>query len=174
MSIIKSLKKNIEKLRFRFKAAEYMRVSYLDPRSVVLITSRYEDKDNVMPIDWHIPLSYSPKLYGISLEKKNYSYELIMKSNVFAVNFMGSEFEKQILETGRMSGSGTDKYELTGLKKINGKTLNVPVLEDSLGYIECKVKQTVEAGDHVLIIGDVKYENFKRLDTKQMYHETKA
>src|SRR5207253_1166214 len=82
------VKRVYAKARFRLKAGKYMRVAYLQPRSVVLVTARHNRKDNVLPLDWHMPLSLIPKMYCISLESGNYSSQMISSSKVFAVNFM--------------------------------------------------------------------------------------
>ena len=176
MKKIYSLIKNIFfKIWFKLNASEYMRVAYLNPRSVVLITTSYNGKKNIMPIDWHMPLSFSPKLYAISLEKKNYTIELINKSGCFCVNFMSAEFEKEILECGRTSGVNADKFELTNFKTEIGKSINVPVLVNALGILECNVINTVDAGDHVLFIAKVIHEKLHPDQSKkQLYHTTSS
>ena len=171
---IRSIKKFIYKMRFRFKAAEYMRVAYLMPREVVLITTRFENKDNMLPVDWHMPLSFFPKLYAISLESKNYSSSVIEKSKCFCVNFMPAEFEEKILQSGRVSGTQTDKFELTGLQKKEAEKINAPVLADAIGWIECEVTDKIVTGDHTLFIGKVVNENLNRENLKEkLYHITK-
>lgn len=150
-----------------------MRVAYLHPRSVVLITTCYQEKSNVMPIDWHTPLSYSPKLYAVSLGKKNYSSELIQKSGCFVVNFMSSEFEKEILAAGRTSGAAADKFLLTGLRADRAKTLDCPKLSDALGTLECKLINSIDAGDHILFIAKVLHEDASGFSKKQLYHVTR-
>ncbi|HEY3251990.1 MAG TPA: flavin reductase family protein [Ignavibacteria bacterium] len=171
--ILTSIKKRADKLRFRFSAAEYMRVAYLSPRQVVLVTTRLGSKDNVLPIDWHIPLSFFPKLYCISLESKNFSSKVIDDSKCFAVNFMPAEYEEQILKSGRISGTDGDKFELTGLDKIDAEKINVPLIKDALGWLECKVTQKLITGDHTLFIGKVVNENLNRIKLKErLYHIT--
>jgi flavin reductase (DIM6/NTAB) family NADH-FMN oxidoreductase RutF len=148
-----------------------MRVVYTHPRSVVLITSRLGEKDNVMPMDWHIPLSLFPKLYAISLETKNFSYSIIRKSGVFAVNFMPASFENAIVACGNISGSKNDKFELTNLKKEEAKTINAPILTDAFGHIECEVVNVYPAGDHTLFVAKVLYEKLDDTPDKlQLYH----
>jgi flavin reductase (DIM6/NTAB) family NADH-FMN oxidoreductase RutF len=170
---MKKIKNFFFKLWFKFTAAEYMRTAYLHPRSVVLLTSSFQGKSNVMPIDWHIPLSYSPKLYAVSLGKKNYSTELIQKSGCFVVNFMSAEFEKEILAAGRVSGVAADKFSLTGLRAVRAKTLDCPKLSDAFGTLECKVINTVDAGDHILFIAKVLHQDASGFSKKQLYHVTR-
>lgn len=168
-----AIKKMIYRIKFRLSAAEYMRVAYLTPRQVVLITTRLDSKDNVIPIDWHMPLSFFPKLYCISLSSDNFTSKIIDKTKCFAVNFMSDEFEEQILKCGRISGSETDKFELTGLDKTEAKKINVPLIKDASGWLECSVKQIIKTGDHTLFIAEIINEkmNMDNLP-KQLYHVT--
>jgi len=170
-NILTKLQRRINKLRHRLQIAEYMRVAYLSPRQVVLITSRLDNMDNVLPIDWHMPLSFFPKLYCICLESKNFSSEVIKVSKCFAVNFMSAEYEDQILMSGRISGTDADKFKLTGFEKIAAAKIDVPLIKNALGWLECEVIQKIITGDHTLFIGRVVYENIERNNTKeQLYH----
>lgn len=171
---LKSIKRFFHKLRFRFKAAEYMRAAYLAPREIVLVTTRLEGKDNMLPVDWHMPVSYFPKLYCISLESNNFSARVIESQKCFCVNFMPAGLEEKILQAGRTSGTETDKFEMTGLKKIEAVKINTPVLADALGWIECELKEIKVTGDHTLFIGSVVYENVNMPAKKEkLYHITK-
>ena len=170
---MKVLKEFIRRVLFKLYASEYMRVAYLHPRSVVLVTMRHEGAENVIPLDWHLPLSFFPKLYGISLESHNYSSELIRKSGAFAVNFMSYEFEPQILTAGRMSGRSVDKFAVTNLARKEASSIDLPVLADALGILECKVVHTVETGDHTLFVGKVVHEELLSAGhQKRLYHVT--
>ena len=117
-----------------------------------------------------MPLSFSPKLYAISLENKNHSSEMISGSKVFVVNFMSSEYEKQILDCGKISGKDCDKFEIAGFEKAEASKISAPVLKNTLGYLECEVVSEV-TGDHTLFTGKVVYEK-EQLDGKQLHHVT--
>jgi len=137
-------------------------VKIVNPRQVVLITSRWKDKDNVMTAAWHTPLSFDPMMYGIVIGKTRYSLNLIKKSKVFVVNFMPKEYEKEILYCGRNSGRDVDKFKETGLEKEEAEKINCPRIKQALGYLECKVVKEVTAGDHILFIGKVLKADLKK------------
>lgn len=172
IKIFRSLKNKLYRIWFSLTKGEYMRVAYLQPRPIAMVTARFNGKDNVLPVDWHMPLSFSPKLYAISLESKNFSSQMISSSKVFAVNFMGAEYEKQILDCGRLSGKDCDKFESAGFEKSEALKINAPVLKNALGYLECEVINIQITGDHTLFTGKVVYEK-EVLEGKQLYHITK-
>lgn len=140
-----------------------------NPRQTVLITSRYKNRDNVMTLDWHTPLSFEPMLYAIAVAKARFTCQLIQKSKVFVVNFMSRRDEKAVLYCGRHSGRDKDKFLKAGLEKEEAEKISCPRIKNALGFLECKVVNQVETGDHILFIGEVV--NFKlRRYGKRLFH----
>ena len=137
--------------------ALFMRVAYYVPRQVALITTRHENADNVWPMDWHLPLSEKPKLYGLAVTSTSYGAELIRGSGVFVVNFVPHTWENIILHCGHVSGRVEDKFAATGLVKEQAVSVDAPRLAGALGVLECRVEQTHQVGDHTLFVGRVTY-----------------
>ena len=167
------LLKFIKRLRFKFTTAEYMRVAYLSPRRVVMVTSRLDGKDNILPIDWHMPISFEPKLYAICLENHNHSAGIIRQTGEFVVNFVDAALEEKILLCGRASGKDIDKFELSGLERQEARSVNVPVLSEAIGSLECKVIEEKKWGDHTVFVGTVLRTDLEEGKTKELYHVTK-
>lgn len=133
-----------------------MRISKIaNPRQVILLTCRFKDKDNVMTLAWHTPLSFYPPMYAVVVGKTRFSYDLIKKSKCFVVNFVGEELEKEVLMAGSLSGRDCDKFEEIGLEKGECQKINAPYIKSALGYLECKVVNEIETGDHVVFVGEV-------------------
>lgn len=64
-----------------------MRITTLtNQRQTILLTCRAEKKDNIMTLDWHMPLSFEPMMHAVSIGKTRYSLELVRKSKVFVVS----------------------------------------------------------------------------------------
>lgn len=139
----------------------------LYPMRTCLITSSYGGKDNIMAASWVFPLSMVPPLFGVSIAKKRYSYELIQKAGAFGINIPGPELEKVMLVCGRKSGKDSDKFKETSLTKEKGE--RVVLIKECSASIECKVVREIEAGDHVLFVGEV-IKVIKRFDAKGLYH----
>lgn len=147
----------------------FIRVAYHTPRQAVLITTRYKSAQNVWPIDWHIPLSLDPELYGISLNRSGYGTELIRQSGLFVVNFVPMAWEQAILYCGRTSGREIDKFSAANLRKEEAVSVDAPRVAGALGYLECRVSQTVEVGDHTLFIGAVTHREL-RAEAPRLHH----
>ncbi len=133
------------------------------PRQVVLITTRAKidvlgkeiEKDNIITIDWHMPVSFKPPLYAISIGKARLSHEMLRKSECFVVNFMPYSLKDKVLFCGRNSGKLIDKFKETGFTKKEASTIDCSVIKQSLAHIECSVLSELDAGDHTIFIGKV-------------------
>lgn len=53
----------------------------------------------------------------------------------------------------RMARSGEDKFD--GLAFRSGAGLGQPLLEGALAHLECRTFRAEEAGDHLILLGEV-------------------
>ena len=128
----------------------------LHPYSTSLVTCcDKEGKPNIVAMAWVIPLSVEPPLVGMSIRPTRYSYGLIRETGEFVVNVSTVELAEQALVCGRRSGRGLDKFAATGLTAGNAKRVRPPIIEECSGFLECRVGDDIEVGDHRLVIGEV-------------------
>jgi len=136
------------------------------PMRVVLVSAGAEGKDNIMTAAWCFPLSMDPPMFGISMTRKKFTYELIQKSKKFAINIPGEDLKEETIFCGRNSGRDVDKF--SKLTKEEGKT-GTPLVKECLSSIECEFVDELETGDHVMIIGKA-VNVVKRKEGKGLYH----
>jgi flavin reductase (DIM6/NTAB) family NADH-FMN oxidoreductase RutF len=94
-------------------------------------------------------VSLDPPLVLVCVDRQSETHPHFTKSQAFAVNFLAEDQEEH---SRRFAVSGGDKFR--GLLYRRGTT-GVPLLEGSLGYVECRLQNAVEAGDHTIFIGEV-------------------
>ncbi|MEM2908533.1 MAG: flavin reductase family protein [Candidatus Bilamarchaeaceae archaeon] len=141
----------------------------LYPMRIVLITAKHEKNESIMPAAWCYPLSADPSMFGVSIAKKRFTYELISKSKKFAINIPTPKMKSGIVLCGKTSGRTTDKFAETGWKREEGK-IGVPLVSECSASIECVLEKEVETGDHVVLVGRV--ENIiRRFESKGIYHK---
>ncbi|PIH61386.1 flavin reductase family protein [Paenibacillus sp. LK1] len=128
---------------------------YSYPGMVAVVTSRHKGIQNVMASGWHTYIGSSPGIYGISLRKETYSYELIEQSGVFGVHFLPGHHSEWIQAAGTFSGRDTDKFSKFGITYEEGIKVNVPILTEAYFAYECKVIDIKTYGDHEWIAGEV-------------------
>jgi flavin reductase (DIM6/NTAB) family NADH-FMN oxidoreductase RutF len=126
-----------------------------NPRQTIIVTSRDNGFDNAITLSWHSPVSFSPFLYGIFLAKKRKSYEMIKNSKSFCVNFITENMEELAKFCGTNSGHKMNKFDEGGIAKEECSSINCGRIADCSAYLECKVKDMIEVGDHIMIVGEV-------------------
>jgi flavin reductase (DIM6/NTAB) family NADH-FMN oxidoreductase RutF len=123
---------------------------------VILVSSCYKDKANIITIAWHTPISKDPGLIGIAIAKSHLSYELIQKSEEFIINVPHADLLKQTIACGSISGSKVDKFKESGLTAEKAdKLIKTPRIKECIGHIECYLRDIRDIGDHGLFIGEV-------------------
>ena len=53
---------------------------YLEPGPIVLVSSQWQGKTNIMTLGWHTVLEFSPSLVGCMISGGNHSFDLIRNS----------------------------------------------------------------------------------------------
>lgn len=94
-------------------------------------------------------LSLDPPLVLVCIDKKVQCYFCFEESKVFAVNVL-SENQEEISR--RFATKGIDKFE--GIKWHMGKN-GIPLLDGTMGHVECRVVNSSEGGDHTIYIGEI-------------------
>lgn len=125
------------------------------PKVAAIVTARAKGKDNAMTVDWHTPLSLSPPLYGICLAPKRFTYQLIIDSQEFGINFLPSEAVELVHSVGSSAGSLMDKFEEFGIGRDKPVKTGVPILADAYAAYECQLVDDRDYGDHRLLVGKI-------------------
>lgn len=94
-------------------------------------------------------LSLDPPLVLVCIDNKANCYRCFEESKLFAVNLLGEHQEH--LST-RFATKGVEKFE--GIAWHFGHE-GLPLLEEAIGYIQCRVTNTYEGGDHTIYLGSV-------------------
>lgn len=128
----------------------------LHPYNSCLVTSKGKSgRANVMAVAWIIPVSVDPPLLAMSIRPERHSYTLIMETGEFVVNIPTFEMVKKVLVCGRQSGKDHNKFKEAALSLREATKITVPIIEECIAHIECKVAKIMEIGDHTLVIGQI-------------------
>lgn len=125
------------------------------PKLAVIVTSRAKGKDNAMAVAWFSSVSQKPPLIGISVTSKRFTYELIMESAEFGINFMSLEQAELVAATGGCTGRDVDKFTRFNLAIDKPLVTNVPILKDAYAAYECRLVANHTYGDHEWLVGEV-------------------
>ncbi len=88
----------------------------------------------------------------VQIYKENYSHDLIYRSRAFALNFLRQDQLQLIKDFVFVSGADRDK--LAGVEYA-AKVTGSPVLQDCLGYLDCRVVNAMDGGDMTCFLAEV-------------------
>ncbi|NUU62049.1 flavin reductase family protein [Paenibacillus agri] len=128
---------------------------YSYPGMVAIVTSRYNGQQNIMASGWHTYIGSSPGIYGISIRKETYTYQLIEQSGVFGVHFMPARCSEMIQAVATFSGRDMDKFDKFNIAYEEGLKADIPVLTEAYFAYECKTMNITTYGDHEWIAGEI-------------------
>ena len=94
-------------------------------------------------------VSLAPPLVLFCIGKTSQSLESIMAANSFAINILSAE--QEVIST-RFASRLESRFD--GVDWVPGVT-GSPLLAGALATLDCRKHQTVEAGDHYILIGEV-------------------
>jgi flavin reductase (DIM6/NTAB) family NADH-FMN oxidoreductase RutF len=97
-------------------------------------------------------VSLNPPLILVSIDKKADTHSLLMESEAFCVNILP---EHRRAWSDWWSGKAPKEQDQFANMPHSTRATGSPVLDDCLGYIDCKVWARYEGGDHTLFVGEV-------------------
>jgi flavin reductase (DIM6/NTAB) family NADH-FMN oxidoreductase RutF len=112
---------------------------YLEPGPIVLVSSRWKDRTNIMTMGWHTVLEFSPSLIGCMIASGNHSFEMIEKSGECVINIPTVDLIDEIIGIGNTSGTDTDKFKQFNLTPEEAEMIKAPVIKECYANYECKV-----------------------------------
>lgn len=119
---------------------------------VSVVTTKNGDEINGMTANALTSVSLEPPLILICVDRDNYTHRLVSESKIFAVNIL-SESQQELADAFARPGPGKADYlsKLETFKAITGS----PIIANCLSYLDCRVVQMHQAGDHTIFIGQV-------------------
>ena len=119
---------------------------------VYIVTTKSGVRKNGMTAAWVSQVSFKPPLIMAAIAPARYTHGLIKSSGYFAINTLAQDQKELAKHFGFRSGRKVDKFDQIPHTETGHGS---PILKDAIAYIECKLTNTFEAGDHTLFIGDV-------------------
>ncbi|HEY3992075.1 MAG TPA: flavin reductase family protein [Ktedonobacteraceae bacterium] len=116
---------------------------------IAIITTRHKGIDYGLTANAVSSLSLDPPMLLICVNKASNTQRAISQSQVFAVNILQ---EKQSEIARQFASSHTDKF---GGRNISYGELDVPLLDDMLATLECRVIEEVTGGTHSVFLAEV-------------------
>jgi len=119
-----------------------------------IVSSGNKTKGNGYISNTVFQVTAEPPRFAASCNKDNYTAEFIAESGAFAVSVLHTDTDPDII--GRFGyKSGRDFNKLDGMNVKYGETGVPIIMNDCIAFLEFKVVQTVDAGTHLIFIGEL-------------------
>jgi flavin reductase (DIM6/NTAB) family NADH-FMN oxidoreductase RutF len=103
-------------------------------------------------VNWVTQASFEPPLVVVGVKADSHAKTVIGASGSFALNFLGKGQEG--VAYGFFKSVESDGQQIGGQPYHVGTT-GSPILEAAPAFVECRVVETIEKGDHVVVVGEV-------------------
>jgi flavin reductase (DIM6/NTAB) family NADH-FMN oxidoreductase RutF len=119
---------------------------------VYVVGVAHGGRANAFTATWITEVSFDPLLLALAINPGHASYPILKASGTFVVNVLHEGQAELARHFGTRSGRDTDK--LRGIPTRPGDA-GAPVLLEAAAYLECRVVETMPAGDHELVVARV-------------------
>ncbi len=121
----------------------------------VLVTALAKGKDNAMAVTLHTLLSPNPPIYGVAIAPERFTYQLIVDSKEFVVNFLPFGEAELVDCVGNSSGREIDKFQRFNIAKDKSVRIAAPILKAAYAAYECQLIDDRGYGDHRWLVGEI-------------------
>ena len=133
--------------------------------SGVTIITTFDEKENRplgITVSAFSSLSMTPPLVLICIDKDAYLHDYIRAFGAFAVNILAEGQEKLL---NLFASREVEKFKDISYAMSE---MNLPLIDDALVNIECKIVSEHEGGDHTIFVGELM--SVKTIDTNPLLY----
>lgn len=129
---------------------EWIRILGAMTNGVYILTTALEGRVNGMIASWVSQISYEPPLIAVAVHENRFSHRLIRESGLFALHVLGRD--QKMMVSRFMNSDAEAKF--SGIAWQPGQT-GCPILAECAAWFECRVKTSIQPGNHTVFIGEV-------------------
>ena len=120
---------------------------------VTVVTMHDGDQPHGITVNAFASVSLDPLLLLVCIDKAVSVYQALERAGAFAVNIL-TEDQRELSEFFACHGREDEGDTMGGFPYRAGKT-GSPILEGTLGWVDCRFWRQSDAGDHTMVLGEV-------------------
>lgn len=126
------------------------------PQVPLVMAARFGSRVSAMPVASYLSVSERPPMVGVACTPVGFTCKLAMRARSFSLSVLDRSHADAMAKLATVSGAKVkDKLSEVGLAHGPGSRAKVPVLRDAVATIECTLRSSRRAGDHLILIGKV-------------------
>jgi flavin reductase (DIM6/NTAB) family NADH-FMN oxidoreductase RutF len=114
----------------------------MEPSPIVLVTTHYRGKPNIMTMGFHMMIQHDPPLIGAVIGPWDYSFKALRSTRECVIAIPAADLAQKVVDIGNCSGQDTDKFKKFRLTPLPSGKINAPLVQQCVANIECKVADT--------------------------------
>ena len=118
----------------------------------VLTAKGKDDAVAAATVNWVTQASFTPPLVVVGVKADSHTHTLIKESQAFALNVLGKG--QQATAFTFFKPAAREGQTVSG-EPFRSGTTGAPLLENTPAFIECRLVDTIERGDHSIFVGEV-------------------
>jgi flavin reductase (DIM6/NTAB) family NADH-FMN oxidoreductase RutF len=122
------------------------------PSGVSVVTTRVGSLHAGMTVSAFFSVSLSPPLVAVCIDRKAATLGLLVQSKRFAVNVL-SAAQSELSD--RFAAKDNEPTRFDGVSLDQVDEAHSPLLTGAVLHLDCLLRATHDAGDHVLCVGEV-------------------
>jgi len=123
------------------------------PYGLYVLTAETKDgRVAAATVNWVTQTSFEPPLVVVGVKADSGAHAVIKEAGSFALNILGKG--QQSLAYGFFKPAEREGNTIGGQAFRSGST-GAPLLESAPAYVECRLLETIEKGDHSIFVGEV-------------------
>ena len=127
---------------------------YLISYGMYIICSKKGDKINGQTANSIVQVASEPPIISVCINKQNLTHEFIKDSKVFTASVIAQTAPLKLIGGfGFKSGRDVNKFE--GVNYKLGQSGAPVILDGTLGYLEARVIDSVDAKTHTIFVGEL-------------------
>ncbi|MDQ0349025.1 flavin reductase family protein [Ancylobacter vacuolatus] len=114
----------------------------IEPGPVVLLTTSWQGRANVMTMSWHMMVEFTPPLIACVVSENDFSFRALKASGECVIAIPTVELAEKVVAVGNCSGRDGDKFARTGLTPLPAAEVAAPLVKECFANLECRVVDT--------------------------------
>ncbi|MGP1386928.1 MAG: diflavin flavoprotein [Thainema sp.] len=140
--------------------------------SLCIVTAKQENVSSAMLASWVSQATFSPPGFTVAVAKDRAVESLLFPGSPFVLNILAEGKHIPLMKHFLKPFSpGEDRFN--GIE-TDESSLGLPILKDSLAYLECRVNSRMECGDHWVVYAVVESGQVLNPDGKTAVHHRKS
>jgi flavin reductase (DIM6/NTAB) family NADH-FMN oxidoreductase RutF len=112
---------------------------FLEPGPIVLVSSAWKGRRNIMTMGWHMVMEFEPSLVGCYIWSENHSHGRERESRECVISIPTVDIAEKVVGIGNSSGRDVDKFERFALTAEAADAVAAPLVRECHANFECKL-----------------------------------